>query len=368
MKVLFTTNFPSMYRVDFFNELGKHCDLTVAYERRHAAHRNKKWLGTDAENFCAVNLDMRRFRRSQSIGFGIVNIIRQQPFDFIVFSGYSSPSVIFAVLYCQLKKIPYYFEYDGGFDEHDNPVIAHLKKRLLLPAAGHFITCKELEQYLKGIGVSDERLIRYPFSSVREAQMALQPPTDAEREHLRAQLGIAEEKVVLTVGQFIHRKGLDVLLKAAASLDSSTGIYFIGGKPTEDYLVLIDEGQLQHIHFIEFISHDELNDWYRACDVFVLPTRYDIWGLVINEAMANGIPIISTSRCVAATELISDGVNGYIVKPDEPELLAERIQSVLSNEAAATEMGRQGLERIRPFSIEGMAKAHYAFFEEHFTR
>ena len=53
-----------------------------------------------------------------------------------------------------------------------------------------------------------------------------------------------------------------------------------------------------------------------ASDLFVLPTREDIWGLVINEAMSFGLPIITTRKCIAGTELITDGENGYLLEAD----------------------------------------------------
>ena len=63
-----------------------------------------------------------------------------------------------------------------------------------------------------------------------------------------------------------------------------------------------------------------------AADAFVLPTREDIWGLVINEAMAYGLPVVTTDRCNAGLELIKNNVNGYVVHVDDKGELAKKLQ------------------------------------------
>ena len=70
---------------------------------------------------------------------------------------------------------------------------------------------------------------------------------------------------------------------------------------------------LNNVHFIDFKNKDTLKEYYHVADVFVLPTREDIWGLVINEALAYGLPVITTDKCMAGLEMIENGKNGYII-------------------------------------------------------
>ena len=79
----------------------------------------------------------------------------------------------------------------------------------------------------------------------------------------------------------------------------------------KEYINYISEHQLTNVFFFDFMNKELLFKYYQISDLFVLPTREDIWGLVINEAMANGLPIITTDKCVAGKELIND--NGYII-------------------------------------------------------
>ena len=92
----------------------------------------------------------------------------------------------------------------------------------------------------------------------------------------------------------------------------------------------------------------------------MLPTKSDAWGLVINEAMAQGLPIITTDRCVAGVELVENGINGYIVPVDDNAALEEAVIRTLSEDYIA--MGKASLEKIRPYTIENMARVHMDIF------
>ena len=118
---------------------------------------------------------------------------------------------------------------------------------------------------------------------------------------------------------------------------------------------------LSNVHFLSFQKKDRLAQLYQAADMFVLPTREDIWGLVINEALAYGLPTITTDRCVAGLELIEDGVNGYVVPVGDEKALAEKIRAVLSSDRE--KMGQAALEKVRPYTLENMAKTHAEIFE-----
>jgi glycosyltransferase involved in cell wall biosynthesis len=213
-------------------------------------------------------------------------------------------------------------------------------------------------------GAAAERICRYPFTSVREDYVEDEPAAESEKEALRQKIGITEDKVVVSVGQFIHRKGFDVLIAAAAEFGKDVGVYIIGGKPAEEYLELQRKYGAGNIHYIEFMGAPELKEYYKAADLFVLPTREDIWGLVINEAMANGLPVVTTNQCVAGLELVEDSENGFIVPADDAEQLAEKIKIILGDNELRKKMANQSLKKIRTYTIENMANEHRKAFEK----
>ena len=174
------------------------------------------------------------------------------------------------------------------------------------------------------------------------------------------------KKVVVSVGQFIYRKGFDCLLEAWARCSTQDAILIIiGDTPTEEYIKLTKRLKLNNVRFMGFMPKSKLKEYYRASDFFVLPTREDIWGLVINEAMAAGLPVITTDRCVAGLELVDDGVNGFIVESDNIAMLAEKIDALLANEELVSKMSKANLDRISQQTIEKMVFDHMSAFKKH---
>ena len=357
-RVLFITNIASPYRVCFFDELGKNLDVTVLFHDSLDEHRNraKEWFEPGTGGYHSVQLCncIAKFG-GERLCVDVINWLKK-PFDAIVVCGYSSPTVMLAMAWMRLHRIPFFMEIDGGLIREDSKLKYGIKKRLVSLANAWLSSGEYPTEYLVHYGAKRERVFAYPFSSLWEADLRETVVPEDEKRALRRELGIEEEKMVLTVGQFIPRKGFDVLLRAAASLDPQTGIYFVGGEPTEEYLQLREKLGLSHVHFLGFRKKEELARYYQAADLFVLPTREDIWGLVVNEAMAYGLPVVTTDKCVAGRELVEDGVNGYLVPAENASVLAEKIAAVLAGDPAA--MGAASLEKIRPYTIENMVRAH----------
>lgn len=364
MKVLFVTNLPSPYRVDFFNELGKLAELTVIYERSSASDRNEKWKSDKAVFYKEVFINARVLGTDRSLSFGVISEIKKCDFDYLILSGYSSPSVMLAIAYCRIKKIPYYIESDGGFYKKDRFLLKLLKKFLLLKASGYFVSCEQFKTYLLSLGIDEAIIYKYNFTSLRFKDIISTPITDAEKLKIRQTLSLKEERIILTVGQFIKRKGFDILIKAAERLSDNTGVYFVGGNPIEEYIALKEKLKLDNVHFVGFKSKEELKEYYKAADVFVLPTREDVWGLVINESMACGLPVITTDRCIAGLELVKNGNNGYIVPVNDVLELAEKINQTLANEDECKKMGQNSISVIRDYTIENMALRHFEMLKE----
>lgn len=358
MKIVFVTNLPSPYRVDFFNELSNYCELTVLYERKSASDRNSEWINKCDRKYKELFSNSKPVKNDESIGFDLIRKIKKCDFDCLLISGYYSPSAIFLILYCQINKIPYFIETDGGFNKQDKWYLAMIKKFLVRKAKGIFTTCDEMIDYYRELGYKGN-IFKYPFSSIREKEILDKPYTKPEQLELRKDLGITGERIVVTVGRFVYGKGYDVLIKAWKQFDDAATLYIIGGKPTDEYINLINESGIKNIKFLDFMSHDELIKHYCAADLFVFPTRGDVWGLVVNEAMACGLPIITTNRCVAGVELVKNGQNGYVVEVDSEEALRKGINKFFSkNEDEISDMQNKSLEFIKQYTIENMAKYH----------
>ena len=363
MRVLFTTNFPSPYRTSFFNELCSLVDLTVAYEREKALHRDKDWVSGEERRFREVFLDLTPVGTSQSKGGAMVEYLKKNKFDFIVFGGYASPAVMRAIMYCRRKKLRYCIEFDGAFNKKDSFINHAVKKALLKKADAFFITCEETRKYIESFGIDRDKCVKYPFTSLKESDILSAPPTPEEKDKLKKKLAIAEKTAIISVGRFIPVKGYDVLMEAMGKVSSDVGLYIVGGTPDDEYLALRDKFGPDNIHFEDFKKKDELFEWYKACDLFVFATRGDVWGLVINEAMACGLPVVSSDRCNAALELLADGKCGALVPKDESEKLAEAVNKMLASDLRS--YGEECVRTISGYTIEKMAQTHFSYFRSH---
>lgn len=364
MKILWLTNIPSPYRVDFFNELGKLCDLTVLFERSSSSERDESWNNYKFESFKGIIMKGINFTADKAFTLGFIKYIKQNNYDHIVISNPLTPTGIAAMEYLKVNKIEYSIESDGAFPKEGKSFKETVKKQVLKGAKKYFSTADIHDQYYLKYGATSESIVRYPFTSLKEKDILKKPIEKTEKNKYRTMLGMKEEQIVLSVGRFIYLKGFDVLLRAAKDLSKDVGIYIVGGEITEEYTKLKNELELDNVHFIDYKNKDELSNYYKAADLFVLPTRSDAWGLVINEAMAVGLPIVTTNKCIAGLELIKNHINGFIVEADEPYELYNRMKDILENEGLMKEINNNNIYKSTVYTIERMALTHKNIFDE----
>lgn len=362
MNILFVTNVPAPYRVDFFNELAKYCKLTVCYERHTSNERDVDWKNENERSFKEIFCTAKNMSTDKSIGFDLIRRIKKEEFDHLIISGYSSPSVMLLITYCKLCRIPYYIETDGGFAKKDKLPIKILKHFLIVKAKGIFTTCDELENYFKDIGYNGV-IYKYPLSSFSKKEIFDAPADISEKNAYRTELGITEKRIVLTVGRFTYKngygKGYDTVLNAAALLnDKSIGWYIVGGNPTEEFVRMKENMDLDNIHYVDFVKPNILRKYYRAADVFVLMTIGDVWGLVINEAMSCGLPVITTDKCIAGLEMVENGINGYIIPVGDDSLLAHKTDKIINDSSIQNAFAKASIEKVSYFTIENMVDKH----------
>ena len=354
MKVLWLTNIPSPYRVKFFNELGKKCKLTVLFEKKSSSERDDSWKNFETENFSAIFMPGKSVGVAEAICPSVVKYINKK-YDHIIVTNYSDPTGMLAIFYMKMKKIHYEIEGDGAFPIRSSGIKKVIKKYLLSGADRYFSTAKLHDKYYQINGVDKNKITRYPFTSVYQKDVLGQPVTDETKDKIRNDLGIPEKKMILAVGQFIPRKGFDVLIRSAKKLSSEYGIYIVGGSAPDEYVKMKEIQNSKNIHFIGFKKEEELKQYYLAADVFVHPTREDIWGLVINEALSKGLPVVTTNRCIAGLEMIKSGFNGEIVPAENEKLLCKAIYDCI---AKKDDMKIGALHTAKMYTIENMAISH----------
>lgn len=355
MKILYLTNIPSPYRVDFFNELGKYCELIVLFERESAGDRDKRWKANNYKNFKAIFLNGKKLGTDASVSPHVIRYLKNG-YDAIILGGYSSPTYMIAIDYMRIRGIPFFLNADGGFIKEDNKLLYKIKKHYIGGASGWLSTCKGTDDYLLYYGAKKDCIFHYPFTSVMESDLFYMAEED--KQQIKKQLCIDEKKMVITVGQFIPRKGFELLIQAAGKISKDYGIFVIGGKPGKEYLDIQKECGATNVHFMDFMEKEQLKRYYLAADLFVFPTKEDIWGLVLNEAMSFGLPCVASFNANASRELIDDGLSGYLIDPCDVDDMAEKMETLLRDDVFRIKMGQRAFEKMRDYTIEKMAKRH----------
>ena len=345
-RVLYLTNIEVPYRVRFFNELAKHCDLTVMYERRKSANRDSKWAGGEAKNYRVEYLEGKDIGDEYGFSWRILNLIKRQ-WDVVVVGCYNSKVQILAMAYMRMHKIPFIINLDGE-PFIGKGVKAFVKKMMLRGANGYLTAGVKAGESLKDAIGDSKPIVPYYFSSLSDEEIAKNVCSDMKREDS-----------VLVIGQYFDYKGMDVAFRTAC-LDKSIRYKFVGmGKRTE--LFLQEMGNMpDNIEVISFLQKKELEEEYRKCTMLALPTRQECWGLVVNEAASFGTPIVSTWGSGAAVEFMGDAYPQYLAQPGDAESLLTCIHRCMADDSADYSEYLKNISK--EYSIERSVDAHIRAF------
>jgi len=150
----------------------------------------------------------------------------------------------------------------------------------------------------------------------------------------RERLGLPD-RFFLTVSRLSPEKNLDGLLRAFAQYRKQGGTWdlvVVGSGPLEGELKeRVDTGAVSGVHFVGWQSYEDLPRYYGLASCFVLPSISETWGLVVNEAMACGLPVLVSERCGCAPELCRPGENGFTFAPNATGQLAQFMLEVSSS-------------------------------------
>jgi glycosyltransferase involved in cell wall biosynthesis len=365
VKVLYLTNIPAPYRIDFFNELGKYCDLTVLLERKTSNDRLSLWHGRNYVNFKPIFLKGISIGSDGAFCPSVEKFIKKNKFDIFIIGGYSTPTGMFAIEIFRLRRIPFFLNCDGGMIKKDNIATRLFKNHFIRSASYFFSSGLSTDVYLKHYGAKEKNIFHYNFSALHNNDILRSILTEKEKRKIKLSLEVNSDQLVLAVGRFIPLKRFDVLIKAWKSVNSNITLMIIGeGEERKKYETLIEKLLLKNVKLVNYKHKKELTEYYKAADLLVHPSSSEAWGLVINEAMACGLPVITTNKCLAGLELIKDNENGFIVPVDNQDILIEKINTILNDDKLKKKMAINNLERIKSYTIEKMAIRHFSIFRK----
>ena len=258
--------------------------------------------------------------------------------DALVVYGHSYQSQYQAMRWAARRQVPYFLRCDRNpdslvFRRDGGPMkMAWVKERVVRyftnHAAGALTIGTANDRYWEHFGVRSERRFLAPFAVDNEWFGTVADRYRPHRQEIRRSEGLPSGRLLLFAGRLALEKNLAALLRAMQACGpSQVSLLILGSGPQESRLR--QEAQrlgLTHVFFRSFESQEEVAKLYAIVDGLILPSLSEGWGLVVNEAMASGLPVLVSRRCGCAIDLVREGRNGYLFDPVDEESIIESLK------------------------------------------
>jgi glycosyltransferase involved in cell wall biosynthesis len=281
-------------------------------------------------------------------------LIKSRPRIAIVFACIKDPSGWIAMSLCKLLGIKVALLDDTwlGRDQGINP-IQRMARHIVYKFFGNAFVGTSLQTLV---------MMKYYNSRISKERCFLSHLV-ADNEYFESRLNnkkIERRFDVMFSGRIVNIKNPLFFAEVCAKIKSKLGkcsvlIIGEGDETLKIQMQQIFEQYKIYYEFAGFIKHEELPDYYSQAKLLLLPTSGDCWGVVLNEAMVCGLPVITTNMTAAAGELVIDGENGYIL-PLDSELWAEKICSLLTDEEKYKTFSLKAKEKVSEFTFERAAQ------------
>jgi glycosyltransferase involved in cell wall biosynthesis len=376
LKVAVITANPTPYRTPFFAHLARREDLEVKVFFLTRASATRPWHvqleGFEHEFLREFSIpvggkDRARYR----INPGIIGRLARGKFDAVVIAGYNHFTTQAAILYCTATRKPWCLMSESHIRKERGVLKKALKKvflkGLLSQMGAAMVTGTLAARYMESLGVPADAVFVVANTPDVERLKKASEELSGSRERIRADLGVSGKSVVLFVGRLLPEKGLSVLFDAYGKVQAGmqdTALLVAGDGPMRgECKRRVRDDRLEDVSFLGFVSQEELPEVYVAADVFALPSLVEPWGVVVNEAMACGLPVLLSDRVGASADLVEEGVNGFVVGTGDARALSEAILEVLSDENRRAEMGMRSREIISDWDYATSARNFAAAVE-----
>jgi len=323
-RVLFLTVIPSPYQRELFHALHSdgRMEIQVLYYSIEASDRNWSIKPLNHYEKILPGITVHLLGPSAHLNPNILGVLSKESSDFVVVSDYSAPTAQIAMRYLNLRRRPWVFWGEVPGFRARRPLASWVRHQLQCPIANGAAA-------IAAIGSEAAEVYQTLFPRIRIFNI----PYFCDLEKFSIAAGDRWKRKknsidVLFSGQLIARKGVDVLIKAFARISHQVPrmrLQLLGTGPARlSFAKLIPLELRDRVQFLGFQQPNAIPEIFAAADAFVLPSRHDGWGVVVNEALGAGLPIIVSDR-VGARELVKHGRNGLITCAGDIDSLANAL-------------------------------------------
>ena len=290
----------------------------------------------------------------------IVNELKKSDYDAIWLHGWNSFTNWLAMVTAFYLNIPVLLR--GETNLLQKPTfLKNLTKELVLKNLFKNISVflaigKYNADFYKSFGMPEEKIFLVPYTVNNDFFVSKAQELISKKKELRKKYNVPEESpVVLFSGKLIDKKRPFDLLKAfeIISKDIRTSLVFVGDGNLRNKLeTYAKNNHIQNVFFIGFRNQTELPEFYAMADIFVLPSDFEPWGLVVNEAMCFGLPVIVSNKVGAGGDLVKNGENGFIYKAGNVIMLTSYLKDLLQDETKRIKFGQSSKGLIQEWSYK----------------
>jgi glycosyltransferase involved in cell wall biosynthesis len=355
VKLAIVHNTITPYRHPLFETLSQDLDLIVYY--CSVKHSSRKWdlwpRNYDYKYKILPRIPLKTPIGDQSLNFSIVKELVSNRPHVLILSDYTDPTTWLALTVAKLLNIPLIY-WTEGIKEPQSILgkISRPLRTLFIKKSDSIIVPGRLSKnYVFSLGANAEKVFIAPNTIDNGLFIRISKELRSCKIELKNQLGFKDKVVLLYVGQLIKRKGVEYLLYTYEKLEQeqdNIALLIVGSGPSESFLKeLAISLKIRNVKFIgSGLSSRELVQVFSIADLFVLPTQEDLWGFVINEAMACGLPIVATRASQAAQEMIRYGENGYVVKEADSVELYNALENLIRDSELRGKMAEGSREIV----------------------
>lgn len=340
-RVVFLTDIPTPYVVAILKELATHVDLTCLFSSDQST-RGMNWQLGNELTFRHQFVGGLVSRRKDSNGIDayisprvLWRLCQARPAA-IISAGFSFPTM-YALIYSWLTGARLLVYSDGtSFSERNYGKMKRLARAVLVPRVHALIAKSRLAaERFRELGGGSKIFIAHhttnlaPFLDVGFTR-EVAPPSGPLK--------------LISVGRLIPRKGVALLLNALSRLKSSprpVHLTLVGSGSEEDELKSLSQRLgLDNVTFAGFADQSHLPNYYRDAHAFVMPTLQDPFGIVLLEAAASGLALVSSVHAGATHELVTEGMSGFVVDPIHETSMVRAIEALAGSAELVMSMGR----------------------------
>jgi glycosyltransferase involved in cell wall biosynthesis len=304
----------------------------------------------------------RRFgKHNILLNRGLNSALRKSAPDSILCGGYNYLASWQSLAWARHHHVPFSLWVESTTRDlrSGSRLVNFLKAKFMQRCAAFVVPGKASFEYVLNYGAPEESIFIAPNAVdtkfFTERSEAMRRDDITHRRILRL-----PSRFFLFVGRLVKDKGVFDLMRAYGTLSpelrSEIGLVIVGDGAARPQLErqagMISPGA---VYFPGFAQREELASYYALAEAFVFPTHSDPWGLVVNEAMACGLPIIASNVAGCVADLVEDRWNGRVVKPGDVEALAFAMEELVVNPVMRRQMGQHSEERILHYSPEACA-------------